>query len=92
MRVHHLVEEVWGRNTGVGGAMTEMRLFTAEGSLSEISVAPASVDIIHNPLFEGAGVKLQVGDRVVWLEPEEVETLVRFLNEARDAFILHSRE
>lgn len=73
MALHKLMED----GLQVGGALTEMQIGAANGSLSEISVAPATDE--DREINEEAWVSLQVADRVAWLGPDDVRALVLLL-------------
>lgn len=84
-RIHRLYESTEsGERYQVGGAITELKIGAVNGSLSEISVTPVSEDE-RDEFRSVAFMRMQVADRVVWMEPDEVETLVELLKIAHDA-------
>ena len=86
MSIHRLIEtHTDGTQLQIGGGMSEMRIGAVNGPLSFIDVTPAPVEQMQDPMFDSEFVRLQVADRVVWLEPGDVRELVELLKMAHDA-------
>jgi len=86
-RVHKLIEtdDETGESSEIGGGIVRMRIGAVNGSLHTIDVSPVSVEEMKKETWEDSFVRLQVADRVVWMEPEEVQSLIELLKLARDA-------
>lgn len=80
-RVHRLIEtdDENGKKYPTGGGIVRMRIGAVNGSLHTIEVSPVSVEDMKEEGWEDSFVRLQVADRVVWMEPKEVQTLIDFL-------------
>ena len=61
-----------GEKYQIGGDIVRMRIGAVNGPLHAISVSPASVEDMNEEYWEDSFVRLQVADRVVWMETEEV--------------------
>ena len=82
-RLHRLydVDETSGVQTQIGGAIVDMKIGGVNGSLSEISVTP--ITKAEQEEFDTSSfVRMQVADRAVWMEPNEVQTLLELLSMA----------
>ncbi len=80
-RYHQLIEtdDETGEKSQIGGGIVRMRIGAINGPLHEINVSPVSVEEMKEEFWEDSFVRLQVADRVVWMEPEEVRTLIKLL-------------
>lgn len=85
-RVHRLIEadDETGEESQIGGGIVRMRIGAVNGSLHTIDVSPVSVEEMKEEFWEDSFVRFQVADRVVWMEPEEVQTLIDLLTLAHD--------
>lgn len=91
-RLHKLFEIGEGEEKQqIGGAILQMKIGAVNGSLSTIDVIPLSQKE-REESGSTAFVKMQVADRVVWMEPDEVEALVELLKLAHDASLKNVRE
>ncbi len=88
MRQHKLMQN----GVQIGGGMSDVAIVAFNGPLNWIDVQPADRETIGNEHFEGAGVFMQVADRRVWLEPEDVRVLVENLQRANHEFFRRWRE
>lgn len=86
-RVHRLIEtdDETDQQSQIGGGIVRMRIGAVNGSLHTIDVSPVSSEEMKEELWEDSFVRLQVADRVVWMEPEEIQTLIELLKLAHDA-------
>ena len=85
-RVRRLIEtdDETGEKSQIGGGIVRMQIGAVNGSLHTIDVSPVSVEEMKEEAWEDQFVRFQVADRVVWMEPEEVQTLIELLNLAHD--------
>jgi len=85
-QIHKLIEtDEQGEEFQIGGAIHRLRINAINGSLHEVSVAPVSVEEIEAGLVDGQFVRVQIADRLVMLEPDEVEELLRLFQLAYNA-------
>ena len=86
-RMHRLIEtdDETGEKSQIGGGIVRMRIGAVNGSLDTIDVSPVSAEEMKEESWEDSFVRLQVADRVVWMEPEEVQTFIELLYLAHDA-------
>lgn len=73
--------------TQIGGAIVDLKSEAITGPLDAISVSPASIEETSEGNWNQhlGFVKLQVTDRVVWLDSSDTESLVNLLQLAREA-------
>jgi len=85
-RVHKLIDtnEETGEKSQIGGGIVRMQIGAVNGSLHTIDVSPVSVEEMKEESWEDQFVRFQVADRVVWMEPEEVQILIDLLRLAKD--------
>jgi len=85
-RVRRLIEtdDETGEKSQIGGGIVRMRIGGVNGPLHAIDVSPVSVEEMKEEGWEDSFVRFQVADRVVWMEPEEVQTLIELLSLAHD--------
>lgn len=80
-RVHRLFEvnDENGKKLPTGGGMVRMRIGAVNGSLHTIDVSPVSAEDMKEEGWEDSFVRLQVADRVIWMDITEVQTLIDLL-------------
>jgi len=85
-RVHRLIEtdDKTGEKSQIGGGIVRMRIGGVNGPLHMINVEPVSVEDMKEETWEDSFVRFQVADRVVWMDTEEVQTLIELLTLAHD--------
>ncbi len=90
-RVHRLIEtdDETGEKSQIGGGIVRMRIGGVNGPLDMIDVSPVSVEQMEEDAWEDQYVRFQVADRVVWLDPEEAQTLIELLTLAHDVSLLN---
>jgi len=69
--------------TEIGGAITRMRIGAVNGSLHTIHVTPVSTEEMKEEMWEDSFVSLQVADRMVYLDQDEVDAMIELLEMAR---------
>lgn len=86
-QVHRLIEtdDETGEKCQIGGGLVRMPIAAVNGQLHMIDVSPASVEHMQEEGWDSQFVRLQMADRVVWMELEEVQTLIELLKLAHDA-------
>ncbi len=86
-RVHRLIEtnDETGKKCQTGGGIVRMQIGAVNGSLHTIDISPVPVEQMREEFWDGQFVRLQMADRVVWMEGEEVQTLIELLKLAHDA-------
>jgi len=85
-RVSKLIEtdDETGEKSQIGGGIVRMRIGGVNGPLDTIDVSPVSAEEMKEEAWEDQYVRFQVADRVVWMEPEEAQTLIELLTLAHD--------
>ena len=86
-RLHRLIEkdDHTGEKYQIGGGIVRMRIGAVNGPLHAINVSPISVEDMNEEHWEDSFVRLQVADRVVWMEKEETQALIDLLVLAHNA-------
>lgn len=83
-RIHKLFETKGEEKVQIGGAIVAMHIGAVNGSLHGISVEPVNEQVSGEFEYPGS-VRMQVADRVVWLELDELEAFMQLLKVASDA-------
>ena len=91
-RVHKLMTDETGEECQIGGGIVRMQIGAVNGSLHTIDVSPVPVERMMEETWDDQFVRLQVADRVVWMEPEEVQTLIELLGLALDASLRNHKK
>jgi len=68
-----------GNERPLGGAIVRLPVATAVGQLNELEVSPAEVEQIQEDFWGDQLVCLKLADRRVWLDEQEVTTLITLL-------------
>ena len=76
-RLHKLLED----GVQIGGAIIELPIGAVNGPLNTVSVKPVPEEEQVNLEF----IRLQVADRVVWMDFSETENLINLLKLAYNA-------
>ena len=86
-QVHRLIEKNTEEGTErlLGGAIVKLPVATADGQLDELEITPASVEHIKESFWDSQYVCLKLADRRVWLDPEEIATVIMLLQAAFEA-------
>ena len=86
-RIHRLIEtdEETNEKSQIGGSIVRMRIGAVNGPLHTIDVSPVLTERMMEETWEDSFVRLQVADRVVWMDLDEVQALVNLLSLAYDA-------
>ena len=85
-QVNRLIEkdDKTGEKVQIGGGITRMRIGGVNGSLHTIDVSPVSIEKMKEENWEDSFVRMQIADRVVWMDIDEVQTLIELLRLAHD--------
>ncbi len=81
-----------GERVEIGGAIARMQISAVNGSLHEIQVSPISAEDMENERWDCQLVRLQVADRVVFMEEEEATCLIQLLETALKVGVKNRRQ
>ena len=83
-RVHRLIDrdEETGEEREIGGDIAKLPIAAVNGQLSDIQVSPVSTKDMEDEWWDSQLVRLQMADRVVFMEAEEAECLIQLLQTA----------
>jgi len=81
-RIHRLQERTNGSTRPLGGGITALKIFSAIGQLDQVDIIPVDTEQVQRDCWFNQYVRLQLADRLVWLDPEETRLLIEFLETA----------
>jgi len=86
-RIHKLIERDTesGSTRPLGGGITALKIFSAIGQLDQIDIIPVDAEQVQRDCWFNQYVRLQLADRLVWLDPEETRLLIELLGTALTA-------